>query len=77
MADELYKQCKLSKGNTHHVAWIPERRAKLGAIIKIKENEVWVDGHLVEEVYAGTMTHQALVENDKNNKRFGQSIRGD
>lgn len=40
-------QCKLQRENWHTVAWIPEKDAKKGNIIKIK-NEEWE----VKEVYS-------------------------
>lgn len=43
--DANYVQCSLQKGNTHHMAWIPEQFAVVNKFIKIKnENDTWDDG---------------------------------
>jgi len=34
-------QCKLKKGNSYQVSWIPEKYAKIGKYLKIKENNGW------------------------------------
>ena len=40
-----YKQCHLQKGETHHMAWIPEKFAIIGKFIKIKkDDDTWDDG---------------------------------
>lgn len=49
-----YKQCKLVKtekaeGRSHvRVSWIPEKFAVVGKVLKLKENDVWIDGFVVE-----------------------------
>lgn len=45
-----YNQCKLVKGNVSQVAYIPTKYAEKGRTIKIKENEVWEDGWIVQSV---------------------------
>lgn len=43
--DAKYFQCALQKGNTHHMAWIPEQFANVGRFIKIKkDDDTWEDG---------------------------------
>ena len=47
-----YKQCSLErnlKGNCvcQQVSWIPAKYAKEGAVLKLKENDVWEDGWVV------------------------------
>lgn len=36
-----FRQCELKKGRRTQISWIPERYAKVGKYIKIKENGVW------------------------------------
>lgn len=36
-----YRQCKLKKGDTISVAWIPEKFAKRGKWLKIKDEDGW------------------------------------
>ena len=45
-----YCQCELMKENTRQVSWIPEKFAKLGKILKLKENGEWIDGWKVISV---------------------------
>lgn len=39
--DANYRQCALQKGDSHHMAWIPEQFAVVGKFIKIKEDDGW------------------------------------
>jgi len=36
-----YVQCTMRRGNTEHTAWIPEKFAKVGKYIRIKEVDGW------------------------------------
>jgi hypothetical protein len=43
---------KTVDASIYQVVWIPEKFAKVGQILKIKdENDEWVDGWKVEEAY--------------------------
>ena len=43
--DINYIQCALTRKNYNHMAWIPERFAKVGKFIKIKkQDDTWEDG---------------------------------
>ena len=39
-----HRQCKLIKGDTTTVSWIPEKFAQEGKFLKLKDNGVWEDG---------------------------------
>lgn len=39
--DTNYIQCALQKNNFHHMAWIPEKFAVKGRIIRIEEDDGW------------------------------------
>lgn len=47
----MYTQCKLQKGTTQSVAFIPTKFAYLYSEIKIKKNNEWEDDWIVKEVY--------------------------
>lgn len=49
-----YRQCLLRRSNSEHTAWIPEKFAVPGQILKIKEGVSWIDGYVVEFVGATT-----------------------
>ena len=34
-------QCVLRKGDKHQISWIPEKYAKLGKFLKLKEDDGW------------------------------------
>ena len=36
-----YRQCKLKKGNTETTSWIPEKFAKKGKFLKLKDDNGW------------------------------------
>lgn len=46
----FYCQCKLRKGNSEQVAWIPQCFANIGETVKIKDKKsgTWDDGWKVE-----------------------------
>lgn len=45
-----FKQCVLKKGNVQTTSWIPDKYAKQGKYVKLKENGKWDDGWKVMEV---------------------------
>jgi len=48
-----YRQCLLQKDNTTTTRWIPEKFAKEGKWIKLKnDDKEWEDGWLVKEVWS-------------------------
>lgn len=44
------KQCILQRGNAHQISWLPEKFARAGLFVKLKDHGKWVDGW--EIVYA-------------------------
>lgn len=46
----FYNQCRLKRGNLTTVTWIPEKYAKVGCYISLKENDKWSDAWLVDYV---------------------------
>lgn len=49
----MYQQCRLRRGNTYTVSWIPAQFAVVGKVLKLKDNnDVWVDGWIVESAGA-------------------------
>ena len=53
-----YRQCRMSRGNTVHTAWIPARYAKVNKVIRLKIDGVWIDGYVVEEVFGAATEKQ-------------------
>lgn len=51
---QLYRQCKLVKGNVNQVTWLPTQFAKVGKNLSLLEDEQWNDGWKVVEAYEGT-----------------------
>lgn len=49
-----YKQCelrkKMSDGEQVRISYIPEQFAKIGQIVKLKKEDVWDDGWVVNSV---------------------------
>ena len=51
MKKTTYKQCVLRKANRWQTSWIPAKFAKVGGILKIKDDcDQWEDGWVVEHV---------------------------
>lgn len=47
----FYRQCKLKNGKLEHVSWVPEKFAKIGKFISIKDSKgKWNNGYKVVEV---------------------------
>lgn len=40
----MYNQCKLKRNNEEQVTWIPQKFAKVGKVVKLKEEDGWQDG---------------------------------
>lgn len=64
-----YRQCKLAKGDTKRIAWIPSKFAKFGTVIKIKDdNGEWNDGWTVEHVSMKETDEEFLVKHERDYK---------
>ena len=47
-----YNQCRLSRDKHRTVTWIPREFAKVGKVIKIRDDDgLWTDGWRVDEVW--------------------------
>ena len=46
-----YRQCRLLRGYTYLVTWIPEKYAVLGRALRIKDDDRWADGWIVQDVW--------------------------
>lgn len=68
---DLYTQCHLQhRHKVNTVSWIPAKFAKIGAILKLKNDGVWEDGWVVVGVGATSDNppdaHNAVKEHRKN-----------
>lgn len=68
-------QCLMSKNNLFQTSWIPERFAKVGKILKLRENGVWDNGWKVETV--GTPREESKVPDYRSLIRSHQTATGD
>ena len=57
---ELYQQCVLSKRNITTFSWVPVKKIKRGAVLKIKENDEWSEGWKVVQAYGMQITEEKL-----------------
>lgn len=56
-----YKQCKLVRGDTNDVAWVPEQLAKVGKILDRKDSPGWT----VTEVYASRKPEDEVLRDER------------
>jgi hypothetical protein len=56
----MYIQCELRRGDELRVAWLPEREARVGSTVKLKENGHWLTGWKVAFAY-GRLPEDLLV----------------
>ena len=73
-----YSQCKLKRGNTETVCWIPEKYAIIGKVVKLKGlDEEWEEGWVVEQSYSRVL-EENLPDSHKeikaHKKRTGDSL---
>jgi len=54
------RQCILRNNKTFTVSYIPEQYAKVGKILKLKENGEWKDGWIVEKVGSRRLTEEVI-----------------
>jgi len=56
----MYRQCFLVLGDKKTVSWIPEKFAKIGKYLKLKNSEgSWINGWLIKSVN-GRMTEDEM-----------------
>ncbi len=46
-----YVQCELKKDNRTQIAWIPEKFATPGQVLRVKDRGTWEDGWLVAHTF--------------------------
>jgi hypothetical protein len=68
------KQCNMTKetenGVSNTVSWIPEEYAKVGRILKLKnDDDVWVDGWKVVSASSGRRSYEECNERSQDYKR--------
>ncbi len=65
-----YVQCELSRHRLVQVTWLPERFARAGDYVKLKEEGGWQDGWRVAAAYPGVrLSHEVLMERSQDYKR--------
>jgi hypothetical protein len=66
----VYKQAKLAKDRVAQTAWIPEKFAKKGRVVRIKSEALWDDGWRVVEVYSTRLDEHVVLEQAHDYKCF-------
>jgi hypothetical protein len=67
-----YKQCKLRKGNKSRIAWLPDKFAKEGKVLRLKKDDGWV----VQEVWATDSEENVKArERDYNRWAVGRGLK--
>ena len=54
----FYRQCKLQHADKEQTTWIPEKYAKKGKVVRLREKGVWIDGWVVMSVGARASKEQ-------------------
>lgn len=62
----LYKQCRLQRGNTETVSWIPAESAIVGKVLSLKEHGVWVDDWEVKLASGDSMPYDLIKDQAHN-----------
>jgi hypothetical protein len=60
-----YKQCRLRKGTTFRVTWLPEKFAKIGKVLRLHDDDGWV----VEAIW-GTDTEENVKAREREHERW-------
>ena len=55
----FHRQCRLRKGATEQVTFIPEEFAKVGRFVKLRSATEWDDGWKVVAVYSRVESREA------------------
>lgn len=65
----FYRQCHLVKpmevGELRQMSWIPEQYAVLGKVLKLRQEETWVDGWVVATVSSTRLEEKLLPDSHK------------
>ena len=74
-ARDMFKQCELTKpldgGLARMVSWIPERIARAGAVVRLKDPETgdWTEGWTVQNVTEPAMPASMLERQSRDHLR--------
>lgn len=72
MKTTFYRHCvirkKIPEGELQQHTWLPEQFAKIGKIIKIREDGVWNDGWEVKEASSSLLAEENLPNFYKDSK---------
>jgi hypothetical protein len=78
MAIVKYRQCKLQKGNSYQMSWIPEKFANIGKTVKLRDADgSWDDGWLVKEAFSVRTDSEIVDSHDaikRHRKATGDSL---
>lgn len=72
---QLYRQCKLVKGNVNQVTWLPTQFAKEGKKLSLQADGEWDDGWIVDEAYEGTRSVEDVEAQRDALKRWQEVIK--
>lgn len=64
MKVKMYNQCRVRKGNSIMITWLPTALAKVGNIVNLKEADAWVNGWKILSV-GGAISEEKLKEQEK------------
>jgi hypothetical protein len=72
--NELYRQCRMVKrlrdGEAIETSYLPAEFAKVGRIVKVREEDgAWDDGWVIRSV-GGTLTEEQLADLERAHRRF-------
>ena len=60
-----YRQCKLQRGSSAMITWIPEKFSKKGKFLKIKNEGTWEDGWQVVERYEHRRSSEEISDTER------------
>lgn len=60
-----YVQCKLQRGLVRQTSWIPDKFAKVGKYLELKEDGEWENGWEVISTYGTKPEKQVIRDRDK------------
>lgn len=62
---DKYKQVLLKKNETSYRVFVPKEFAVIGKLLRVKEEDVWVDGWRVEEISSNEVDEDHLPDSHK------------
>lgn len=70
MKNTTHTQCKLTRGDTQYICWLPTKYAILGKFLKLKDRETdtWENGWQVKETFS-TMNSDYVADRSRDFKR--------